>query len=153
MQPIIPVLLLMFAFSAALSSQTVLSDRNGVAVKGYDVVAYFTEEKPVKGSAKISAEHEDVLYYFSTEEHRQLFLESPEKYLPEYGGYCAYAVAKGSTAGIQPHLWTVHDNRLFLNFSNSTQRTFTANLRDYIDRADKNWAGIKTMLENRKRRK
>ena len=149
MQSVIPMALFMLAFSATLTAQTVLSDRNGLAVKGYDVVAYFTEEQPVKGSAKISAEHEDVLYYFSSEEHRELFLESPERYLPAYGGYCAYAVAKGSTASIQPHLWTVHDDRLFLNFSNGTQRSFTSNLTKFITRADKNWPRIKERLEKK----
>ena len=144
------IVLPMLALSVTLTAQTVLSDRNGVAVKGYDVVAYFTVEKPVKGNAKISADHEGITYWFSNEEHRELFLEEPESYLPAYGGYCAYAVAKGSTASIQPHLWVVHDGRLFLNFSNGTQRTFTANLEGMISHADDNWPGIKARLEKKR---
>ena len=132
-----------------LHAQTVLTDHNGVAVQGYDIVAYFTESKPVKGSSDITAAHDGVTYFFSTEEHKALFLENPETYLPAYGGYCAYAVAKGSTAPIQPRQWVVYEERLFLNFSSGTQRIFTADLAEMVARADRNWPGIESKLERR----
>ena len=136
------------ALSVSLSAQTVLVDRSGVAVKGYDVVAYFTQRKPVMGNAKINAEHEGVTYHFSSEEHKRLFVQSPKHYLPAYGGYCAYAVSKGSTARIQPQLWVIHNDRLFLNFNNGTQRAFASDLDKMIALADKNWVRIRERLNS-----
>lgn len=141
--------LLMFMGIFNLGAQTVLSDRNGVAVRGYDIVAYFTESKPVQGNPAISAVHEDATYHFSSQANLELFKADPERYLPAYGGYCAYAVSKGGYAGIQPHLWAVHDGRLFLNFSDRTQRVFTGDLERLVVRADANWPRIKARLDKK----
>ncbi len=144
---IMSILLIMLAGTTAFA-QTVLRDRNGVAVEGYDVVAYFTLGEATEGNPEISAEHAGARYFFVSNEHRELFLEDPEAYLPQYGGYCAYAVSRGGTASIQPELWTIHDDRLFLNFNNRTHRRFEADLQGMITSADENWPGIRRRLEN-----
>lgn len=114
----------------------------GVAVGGYDPVAYFTEKKPVKGNPAIALEHEGAKYFFASEEHRELFKKEPNKYLPQYGGYCAWAVSQGSTAKIDPTAWTVHDGRLFLNYNKSVKGSWDKNLAQHIAKADANWPKI-----------
>ena len=93
------------------------SDDNGVAIKGYDPVAYFTEGAPVEGSEDFTAMHDGATYHFASAANRDAFLADPEKYAPQYGGFCAYAVAQGATAPIDPEAFTVLDEKLYLNYS------------------------------------
>ena len=109
------------------------------AIKGYDTVAYFTENKPVKGKSEFSTEYNEATWLFSSKENLDLFLGDPEKYAPQYGGYCAYAVAKGSTASIKPELFTIHEGKLYLNYNNSINDKWNANKENFIADADKNW--------------
>jgi YHS domain-containing protein len=114
-----------------------------LAVKGYDVVAYFTDGKPVEGSKSITAEHAGAVYRFASEEHRNLFLSDPDKYLPAYGGYCAWAVSQNSTAGIDPTAWKIVDGRLYLNYNEEVQKKWLADIPGFIAAADKNWPGLR----------
>jgi len=114
----------------------------GIAIKGYDPVAYFTEQKPVKrlwNGAK---------WRFATAEHRDLFKADPEKYAPRYGGYCAYAVSQGKTADIDPEAWTVFNGKLYLNLNKDVQRLWDRKRKDYIRKADENWP---RMLKGKRR--
>jgi YHS domain-containing protein len=101
--------LLIIGIGARIVAQSVNTDRDGIAVKGYDVVAYFTLGEPTEGSPEFSVEYEGATYYFVNSRHRELFLEDPERYVPQYGGYCAYAVSYGGTASIKPDLWTIYE--------------------------------------------
>ena len=87
----------------------------GVALKGHDAVAYFTESKPIKGSGKHEFEWMGARWRFSSAENRDLFAKNPENFAPQYGGYCAYAVSQGITADIDPEAWKIVDGRLYLN--------------------------------------
>ncbi|KEI69755.1 hypothetical protein GV64_02480 [Endozoicomonas elysicola] len=110
------------------------------AVSGYDTVAYFTQEKPVKGSAKYKFEYLDVEWYFSSEKHLNLFKENPEKYMPQYGGYCAWAVAaKKQRAPGDPKYWKIVDNKLYLNYDSSVQETWLKDIPGFIKAADQHW--------------
>ena len=110
------------------------------AVSGYDAVAYFTQEKPVKGSAKYKFEYLDVEWYFSSEKHLNLFKENPDKYMPQYGGYCAWAVAaKKQRAPGDPKYWKIVDNKLYLNYDSSVQETWLKDIPGFIKAADKHW--------------
>lgn len=111
----------------------------GVAIKGYDPVAYFTQEAAVPGDPSISAEHDGVTYHFSSDEHRDLFLANPEQYVPAYGGWCAWAASRNSLADIDPTQWVIHDGRLFLNFSGLVNTRFRLRLDHNIAEADANW--------------
>jgi len=113
------------------------------AIKGYDTVAYFTQGEPVKGSDEFSTSYKGANWLFSSQENLDLFLANPTKYEPQYGGFCAYAVAQGSTASIKPELFTIHEGRLFLNYSNSINDKWLANKKDFIEKADANWPAIR----------
>ncbi len=114
----------------------------GKAIKGYDTVAYFTEGKPVKGNKKYTADWNDATWYFSSQANADLFKGNPEKYAPQYGGYCAWAVSLGSTAKIDPKAWNIVDGKLYLNYNQDIQNKWSINKPKNIAAADKNWPEI-----------
>ena len=117
-------------------------DKKGIAIKGYDPVAYFTEGEPVKGSAEFQHEWNSAIWHFSSAEHRDMFKAEPEKYAPQYGGYCAYAVSQGKTANIDPDAWKIVDGKLYLNLNKRIHRKWEKDIPGYIKKADKNWPGV-----------
>lgn len=116
------------------------------AVRGYDTVAYFTEGRPVEGKRKFAHRWMDTEWRFASAVNRDLFAAKPEKYAPQYGGWCAWAVANGYTASTDPHAWKIVDGRLYLNYSKSVQRQWNGNIPDHVARGDRNWPGIKKNL-------
>jgi len=114
----------------------------GVAIKGYDPVAYFEQGKPVEGNNQIELEWMDAKWRFANAENRDKFKANPEKYAPQYGGYCAYAVSLGTTADIDPEAWSVVDGKLYLNKSKSIQKTWSQDIPGHIKSADENWPRI-----------
>ena len=115
---------------------------NGVAIHGYDPVAYFTMSKPVEGDAAITSVLEGATFRFANAEHKALFDADPKKYAPKYGGYCAYAVSKGATATTVPEAWSIHGDRLYLNYSTGVRRTWLKDVPGNIQSADANWPGV-----------
>lgn len=113
-----------------------------LAVKGYDVVSYFTENKAVKGSKKLQTEWQGANWRFSSQENLDAFKANPEQYAPQYGGYCAYAVSQGYTAGIDPEAFAVVDGKLYLNYSHSIADKWEGDRDNYIILADKNWPEV-----------
>ncbi len=118
----------------------------GWAAEGYDVVAYFTESKPIEGKSEFKYEWSGVKWRFASAKNRDLFATNPKKYAPQYGGYCAYAVSQGSTASVIPEAWSIVDGKLYLNYSKGVQEIWEKDIPGYIDTADKNWPGIKAGL-------
>jgi len=114
----------------------------GVAVKGYDMVAYFTQHKPVKGSSSYKHTWKDAQWRFSSQENLDLFKANPEQYAPQYGGYCAWAVAHNSTAGIDPKAWKIIEGNLYLNYSLKIQKQWSEDIPGYIEKADANWPAV-----------
>lgn len=114
----------------------------GVAVGGYDPVAYFTSRAAVKGNKDITAEHSGARWRFSSEENRATFLAAPEKYAPQYGGYCAWAVSQGYTAKGDPNAWKIIGGKLYLNYNRSVQQSWEKNAQANIAKADTNWPKI-----------
>ena len=114
----------------------------GVAVGGYDPVAYFAEHKPVPGKADITYSWKDATWRFASKENRDLFGANPGKYAPRYGGYCAYAVSQGAIAKGDPQVWKIVDRKLYLNLSPSVQKLWENDIPGYIKAADKNWPGV-----------
>ena len=110
-----------------------------LAVKGYDTVAYFTDGKPVKGQKSISHEWQGAVWRFASAENRDRFAADPEKYAPQYGGYCAWAVSQGSTAGIDPAAFEIVDGKLYLNYNAKIQKRWQQDIPKYIRDADANW--------------
>ena len=111
----------------------------GVAIEGYDPVAYFTEGRPVEGSRAHNFEWRGATWRFASAENRARFVAEPERYAPQYGGYCAWAVAHGYTAGIDPEAWTIHDGRLFLNYDKAIEAKWRADMAAQIVAADAAW--------------
>ena len=134
-------LTLFFAITAYGRSavDAVNKDGKGVAVKGYDVVAYFRQSAPVKGSPEFKQEWMGATWLFSSAENRDLFAGDPDKYAPRYGGYCAYAVSEGHTASIDPEAWRIAHSRLYLNYSKGVQKKWEKDQATRIDRANRNW--------------
>lgn len=116
----------------------------GVAINGYDPVAYFTESKPVKGSADFAVDWDGATLHFASAEHKEMFESDPVKFAPKYGGYCSYAVSKGYTAETVPEAWDIHEDRLYLNFSKNVQRLWRLRKRHHIRSADANWPSVLT---------
>lgn len=125
----------------AFSGQ-VNADGDGVAIRGYDPVAYFTVGEPVEGSADYTATHDGATWRFSSAGNRDAFVADPEKYAPQYGGYCAYAVAHGATAPIDPQAFSVLDGKLYLNYSDHVRAQWRNDAAEFISRADRNWPGL-----------
>ena len=114
----------------------------GVAVGGYDAVAYFKDGKAQRGDEAITLEHGGAIWRFATKDNRDLFAKDPAKYEPQYGGYCAWAVSQGYTAKGDPNAWKIVDGRLYLNYNKSVQSTWEKNAKANIGKADINWPKI-----------
>jgi YHS domain-containing protein len=115
----------------------------GLGAKGYDVVAYFTDGKPVLGSERNEQVYGGVTWRFATAEHRASFAADPEKYLPQYGGFCAWGTANGKLFDVDPvNGWTIVDGKLYLNFNGDINKTFASDSAKFIPKADKNWKNL-----------
>lgn len=115
---------------------------DGIAIKGFDPVAYFQESKPVEGSSEFEYEWMGATWRFSSAQNRDLFASNPEQYAPKYGGYCAWAVSQGSTASIDPQAWKIVDNQLYLNYSPKIQAKWSKDIPGNIAKADANWPAV-----------
>ncbi len=120
---------------------------NKVAINGYDPVAYFTESRPVEGSADHTTEWMGATWRFASAENKERFEADPEAYAPQYGGYCAYAVSQGYTASTDPDAWTVRDGKLYLNYNLQVRETWREDPAGFIAQADTNWPALKADLE------
>lgn len=139
-----PLLLLLsfFIHSTAFAIDPIHQNLFGSAIDGYDPVAYFKESKAVEGSNDFVHEWNDAKWYFSSAENKADFVAEPEKYAPQYGGYCAWAVSQGSSAPTDPKAWKIEDGKLYLNYNQDVQTTWLKDIPGHIKSADKNWPSI-----------
>lgn len=114
-------------------------DKKNLALKGYDPVAYFTDNKAVKGDEQYRATHEGANYLFASAEHKAMFEANPDKYAPAYGGYCGYAASINKLAPIDPEVFQITGNRLVLQYSKGTYEKFNKDLKDSLNKADGYW--------------
>lgn len=115
----------------------------GLGAKGYDVVAYFDQGKPVQGSARHESVYGGVTWRFASKDHRELFEANPDKYAPQYGGFCSWGAANGKLFDVDPvNGWTIVDGKLYLNFNADLNKTFTKDAAKFIPKADKNWEDL-----------
>jgi hypothetical protein len=112
---------------------------NRLAIHGYDPVAYFTDGGPRKGRADLTAEHAGAIWRFASDENRRRFENDPSRYLPAYGGYCAYGVSRGYLVKIDPEAWSIVDSRLYLNYDKPVRATWLKDVPGFVAAADKNW--------------
>jgi YHS domain-containing protein len=114
-----------------------------VAIEGYDPVAYFTDSRPVKGSPAFSSEFDDVVYYFANAEHQKMFAADPDRYAPQYSGYCAAALSTGYKATVDPASWTISNGKLYVFHSKDGLSLFAEDSAGMIAKADAHWATLK----------
>jgi len=120
----------------------------GIAIMGYDPVAYFTEGRPVKGTEEFSYRWLGTPWYFASEEHRDLFIKDPARYAPQYGGYCVGEVAaNGVTVSVDPQAWRIVDGKLYLSYDEGFANEFGAHPEEYLSKAEANWSQVKAELE------
>src|SRR5271168_3559134 len=115
----------------------------GLALRGYDPVAYFTDGKPVPGDFTITAQHDGATYRFASEDHKERFLKDPAKYLPEYGGFCAFGTAKGVKVDGDPTVWKIVDGKLYLNLAPAVATRWDQDIPGNIKTADEKWKVVK----------
>ena len=143
MKSVLAALLLAFAAAAYAAGENNV-DASGLALKGHDPVAYFTEKKPVRGKPEFTAAHEGATYRFASAANRDTFAADPAKYAPQYGGYCAFGMAGGYKAQIEPDAWTVVDGKLYLNYNRSVRSQWSSDVPGYILKADANWPTVRS---------
>ncbi|NSY37997.1 YHS domain-containing (seleno)protein [Leisingera sp. ANG59] len=130
------------ATSALAAGVEINASSTGLAMQGYDPVAYFTDGAPTKGSYKITSIYNDATYRFASEEHKAAFEKNPEAYVPAYGGYCAFGTAMGFKFDGDPNHWKIVDNTLYLNLSQDIQDRWEGDIPGFIQNANANWTDI-----------
>lgn len=128
--------------AAAAKPEIYMSAFNDLGAGGYDVVAYFTENRPVQGSKSFTTEYAGANWRFSSQQNLDAFTVDPAAYVPQYGGYCAWAVSQGYTASANPTNWSVVGGKLYLNYDDGVQRTWLTDPQGFIQKADANWPSV-----------
>jgi hypothetical protein len=137
------ILVSMAVPSFAEAKSEIYKNWRGLAIKGYDPVAFHKEGKAVKGSSSYELKWKDAKWRFASEENRDLFEATPEQYAPRYGGYCAWAVSEGYTASVDPeNAWRIVDGKLYLNYDVDIQKKWEKDIPGHIKKADANWPGV-----------
>lgn len=137
-QMTLSILALVHCSACTTLSTPTFSDESG-AIRGYDPVGYHLRGEPVQGSPEFTSEYNGATWYFSSSEHRELFESDPEKFAPQYGGYCAYAMSRNFVVSIDPNAWKIVDDKLYLNYSPGVRRTWLKDIPGNVEKADANW--------------
>ena len=139
---------ILFTLTALFSSQSFAQSPiytaffSDTAVSGYDTVAYFTQNKPVKGNSSHSTQYKGAKWLFSSKENLEMFKADPEKYAPQYGGYCAWAIANNDTAKGDPLQWAIHQGKLYLNYDADIRKKWFSDKGALIIKANNNWPNV-----------
>lgn len=128
---------------AAFAQKSEVFIKGDAAIRGYDPVAYFTAGKPVMGNKQFSYQWKGANWYFANQDDLNAFKAAPEKYAPQYGGYCAYGLSQGHKAPTEPDAWTIVNGKLYLNYDKDVKSTWSKDRDKYIVTADKNWPNLK----------
>lgn len=143
---ILTFLMVVAMLISGVASAEVNTAISTVGVQGYDLVGYHAEGKPVKGNGHYLAVHNGTTYLFASEVNEKTFEANPAKYLPAYGGYCAYGVSVGKKFVGDPTVWKVVDGRLYLNLDKDIQKTWKMDIPGNLAKAENNWPKIKDIL-------
>ena len=135
--------LVLFSMTTAFAQQSPVFAPAGKAIRGYDPVAYFTDSKPVLGDSTLSYTYQGANWYFANATNRDTFKADPDKYAPQYGGYCAYGTSQGHKAPTEADAWTINDGKLYFNYNKKVQTLWNKDRTGNISKADTNWPTIK----------
>ena len=141
MKTLTTTLLILLSVITFAQKDPIFSTNDG-AIKGYDPVAYFNQSEAVKGKSEFTTKWKEADWYFSSKENLEAFKADPEKYAPQFGGYCAFGVSKGALYKIEPDAWKIVDGKLYLNYNKSIQQKWEANQEDFITKAEANWPKV-----------
>lgn len=144
----IPVALLALLALAGIAVGGTVNASGGVAIEGTDAVAYFTEGRAVAGSGDFTAEWNGATWHFANAANLAAFKGEPDKFAPQFGGYCAWAVSQGYTAKVDPEAWKIVDAKLYLNYSKGVQGRWVKDIPGNIAKAETNWPGLLAGLKN-----
>ena len=133
----------------AFAKGDVFVNNNGIAIKGYDTVAYFVNSAPQKGKQQFSHVHAGNTWLFANAANKKAFIANPAAYMPQYGGHCAFAASKNSIAPVDPKAWTIRDGKLFLNYSLTVRETWLPNVAKNIVKANQNWPALAKKVKTR----
>jgi len=141
---LLPILLIsnLFTLSVLAESPIYTGFFSDSAVSGYDTVAYFIDNKPVKGNKNFKFEYMDAEWFFKNQENLDAFKSNPEKYAPQYGGYCAWSVSQGNHASADPKHWTIVNGKLYLNYDQEIKDRWLADKGKFIIAADAKWPAV-----------
>lgn len=134
---------LLFAFNTQAQAQPVT--HSVVGVQGYDLVSYHTGARPQRGNGNHVSTLDGVNYLFVSKKNKQAFDRNPEKYLPAYGGYCAFGASVGKKFIADPEIWEIVDNRLYLNLDNKIKGLWVKDIPGNIKKANSNWKQIRDL--------
>ncbi|HEY4967885.1 MAG TPA: YHS domain-containing (seleno)protein [Puia sp.] len=138
------VAIALISFCSVVSAQkSPVYAPKGIALDGYDAVAFFTQGKPVKGSSVYALQWNSAQWLFADQTNLESFKKTPEKYAPQYGGYCAYGAAQGHKAPVEIDTWSIVGNKLYLNYNQKVKSTWLKDEGAYIETANKNWLQIR----------
>ena len=138
----VAVLVVLATLSSVWAKELVNKDREGVALQGYDPVAFFTRGEPTPGNPSITASHRGARYQFASAANRDLFAADPDKYAPQYGGHCAYGASQGGLFPVLIETWQIFDGKLVLNKNMDVRRLFDKDPVGTLKRADAKWPGL-----------
>jgi YHS domain-containing protein len=131
------------AFSASAQTKTLLNlNKSGVAIQGYDPVAFFTDHAPVKGKPQFGSKYNGAVYEFASQQHKDLFDRDPAKYEPAFGGYCAYGVSRDKLVSIDVDAFQIVDGKLLLQYSKGVRDDFNEDRKGNLSKANQNWPGL-----------
>ena len=129
--------------SVIKAQQSEVFVKDGKAIRGYDPVAFFTLNRPEKGYDSLQYHWKNAVWLFSSRGNLEKFTADPEKFCPQYGGYCAYGTADGHKAPTETDTWTIVNGKLYFNYNQKVKSFWTKNQEALILKADANWVGIK----------
>jgi YHS domain-containing protein len=143
MRRLLTAILLLATLTSLGSAQAVNTDSAGLALKGFDPVAYFTMQRATPGDPQYTAVHEGATYRFASAANRDTFAKEAAKYAPQYGGYCAFGVAGGYKVKVDPEAFSVRDGKLYLNYDARVQARWLKDVPGYLSKSEANWSALK----------
>ncbi len=147
MRALFSIIVFVASAGCSIAQTTQYFNSNGVAIRGYDPVAYFTESKPVEGSKEFKYSWQGVEWHFKSQANLDMFKADPEKYAPQFGGYCAYGVSEDHKSPTEPAAFTVLDDKLYLNYNTQVKQLWMKDTKGRIEKAETNWATLKDKKE------
>jgi len=133
--------------TVSATAETINVDSDGVAIHGYDPVAYFTDGRPEVGGPQHTYRWKDAEWRFSSAGHRDAFAQDPERYAPQFGGFCAFATSRGRMVDVDPKAWAIRNGRLYLNHDSQVQGLWELRASELVEDANDRWADMEGEMD------